>query len=175
MKKILLCALVAMLSLSVSAQKSRSFVPIKTTKTVEVAQTAKKTKSIVRYQGEVSLGIGVHTSIMPYAELRTLHGIAVGDYFSAGIGLGFEIPFVIPLYFNARGYLPVSKMTRLFLGIDLGYILNKASFYVAPEFGASFKVSPKGAINVSATYKSYHDIWYHSVAGAVGVRVAFQF
>lgn len=170
-KNILIFFSAVTLTLGASAQEPQP-------RTAEAATSTSETpKCKVRYHGEVSLGIGLSIgSIRPFTEIRTLHGIAVGDYFSAGIGVGFEIPFLIPVYFNARGYLPVSKITRLFIGLDLGYIVNKDFYLIAPELGASFKVSRRHSINVSATYKSYHDRYmYYPSIGVVGARVAFIF
>lgn len=169
MKKILICALVAMLSLSLMAQD-------------EVTQ---KPKSLVHYQGEFTAGYSHNFYVYYYSitELQTIHGIRIGDYFSTGLGLGFDISTAstMTIFANVRGYLPVSKVTRLFLNLDFGTVICLDRYvpitpgpapYLSPSIGASFKVSPKSAVNVGLVYKTYFDVYR---TNSLGIRVGFQF
>lgn len=168
MKKILLCALVTLLSLSLMAQD-------------EVSQ---KPKSFVHYQGEVWAGYNFNCDVFAFSsfELHTVHGIGVSDYFSTGVGLGFDMfnDFTLmPLYLNVRGYLPVSKKTRLFLNVDGGVAFDLGRNYVSlfaiyfnTSAGASFKIKQKSAFNLSFGYRAYIG---PGILGAIDLRAGFQF
>lgn len=196
MKKILLCAIIALLSFSASARGA--------------IQDQSKPKCAIRYQGEASLGymFSLYATDRNMVEVHTVHGIRVGDYFSVGIGVGIDmtgyesysyeqqkvqlnITPMIPLYLNVKGYLPVSKGTRLYLSMDAGMVFDFESgaidglssrairtkvlsvAYLNPAFGANIKVSPKNAINLSVGYKTY--LSNRAMVNGINVRIGFQF
>ncbi|MBD5214742.1 MAG: hypothetical protein HDS75_07995 [Bacteroidales bacterium] len=84
-----------------------------------------------KYQGEVELGysFGVGTLATDRINLHSINGVKVGDYFSAGIGLGLDYyrelydkgELLLPIYVNAKGYVPVNNKVAPFLSVNLGY------------------------------------------------------
>lgn len=176
MKKFLLLIAAAMLSLTVVAQNV----------TQVATQGQPKPKSNISYQGEVSAGYNynLHIYKFHFADFQTVHGIRVADYLSTGVGLGVDLnPGVADLriFINVRGYLPVSKVTRLFVGVDGGMAIMLAhmtpgptlpNVYLSPNVGASFKVSKKSAVNVSLNYKTQFNEYS---TNSLGVSVGFQF
>lgn len=84
----------------------------------------------IKYQGEVDLGFsfGVGTYAVNRVNVHTIQGVKIGDYFSAGIGLGTDIyvekdvesDLFIPLYLNVKGYLPTSSKVTPYASFDIG-------------------------------------------------------
>ena len=95
----------------------------------------------VKYQGEVNVGysIGVGTAPVNRANLNTIQGVKVGDYFSIGAGLGLDWwkglyadywqgqgkadrgELSVPIFLNVKGYLPVNERVAPYLSFDVGY------------------------------------------------------
>lgn len=84
--------------------------------------------SCVSYRGEVNLGysIGVGDVGLGRVNIHTIQGVQVGRFVSAGLGTGIDIyhydgaSFLIPIYLNVKGYLPVSRMVTPYLSLDIG-------------------------------------------------------
>ncbi len=86
--------------------------------------------SPIHYRGEVDLGysVGVEAVGLGRANIHTIHGVSIGRYLSTGVGTGVDIyhfdgggaGFVIPVYLNLKGYLPVSRVVRPYLSFDVG-------------------------------------------------------
>ncbi len=83
----------------------------------------------VKYQGEVDLGysLGVGNFGINRANLHTIHGAKIGQYFSAGIGLGLDYyhedgasEAMLPIYLNLKGYLPVNEKVSPYFSFDIG-------------------------------------------------------
>lgn len=84
-----------------------------------------------KYQGEVDLSysIGTGTFSTNRVNIHTIHGAKIGDNFSLGVGLGLDYyhelydsgELMIPIFVNAKGYLPVGEKTSPYLSLDLGY------------------------------------------------------
>lgn len=133
----------------------------------------------VRYQGEVLTGatFGIGEIPVRRSHFHLLNGIRINEYVSLGFGFGLDAYksadldktnenriLVMPLYFNLKGYLPVSKTTSLFLSTDIGGAIKitksvyekheykQSGFLIAPSIGASFKTSPSNAFFVSFGY-----------------------
>ena len=84
--------------------------------------------SCVSYRGEVNLGysIGVGDVGLGRVNIHTIQGVQVGRFVSAGLGAGIDIyhydgaSFLIPIYLNVKGYLPVSRIVTPYLSLDIG-------------------------------------------------------
>ena len=84
----------------------------------------------IKYQGEVDLGfsLGVGTWAINRVNVHTIHGAKIGDYFSAGLGLGSDIyvaqgeesDLIIPIYLNVKGYLPTKTKVTPYASFDIG-------------------------------------------------------
>ena len=134
----------------------------------------------IKYQPEVDLGysLGVGTFAVDRLNIHTVQGVKVGQYFSAGVGLGIDgyflfeegMDIVVPLYLNLKGYLPVTEKVSPFLSMDLGvgigaseYMKGMSGLYITPAVGVKAgkfkaqlgynvqKISEMGiSVNVSA-------------------------
>lgn len=154
---------------------------------------------LVKYQGEVSLGyaFGVGDIKIDKSSLQIINGVRIGTYFAAGVGVGFDYcgkssldsyRLGFSLFGDIKGYLPVSPKISLFLATDIGGGWGQANalgrrdgVIVVPAIGASFKVSPQSAINLSLTY-TYQDgrgerdgSWRAPNYNALGLKAGFQF
>ena len=99
----------------------------------------------VKYQGELDFGysLSVGLFIDDRIYLHTVQGAKIGDYFSAGVGIGFDVSldeyYYMPLYLNLAGYLPTSAKTSFIASLDFGTAIDlydRASWlYVTPAFG----------------------------------------
>jgi len=87
-----------------------------------------------KYQGEVDLGysVGTGTFSTGRVNLHTIHGAKIGDYFSAGLGVGLDYyhefydkgELFVPIFLNMKGYIPVTEKLAPFVSLDLGYGLG---------------------------------------------------
>lgn len=104
----------------------------------------------VGYQGEVDLGysVGVGTFATGRINLHTVHGVKVGKYFSAGVGLGLDMyheggfEMMMPVYLNLKGYLPTGTKATPYLSMDIGAgvgvtegVSGASGFYFTPAVG----------------------------------------
>ena len=105
----------------------------------------------VEYQGEVDLGysFGIGDFGIDRINLHTVQGAKIGDHFSLGAGLGVDWYYneygsdiMLPIYLNAKGYLPVSDKFSPFASLDLGYgvgvTTNASGFYWSPSIGIKY-------------------------------------
>ena len=59
-------------------------------------------------------------------NVHTIHGAKLGDYFSAGIGVGadlyheVEMEVMVPVFLNVKGYLPTNTKVTPFASFDIG-------------------------------------------------------
>jgi hypothetical protein len=116
-------------------------------------------KTQVAYHGEVDLGysIGVGNFSAGRINLHTIQGVQVGEYFSAGVGIGLDYyhdgdggNLIMPIYLNVKGYLPVNNTVSPYLSLDLGEgiclsedIKGFSGLYCTPAIGVKvnkFKV-----------------------------------
>ena len=84
-----------------------------------------------RYHGEVYLsgGYGIGSIAFNNLQLNTIHGVRVGECFSAGLGVGVDwhTPdfdsgiFMVPLFADFKLYAPTAGKVDPFLMVDLGY------------------------------------------------------
>lgn len=90
-----------------------------------------------KYQGEVDLGytVGTGTFSTGRVNLHTIHGAKIGDYFSAGLGVGLDYyhefydkgELFMPIFLNMKGYYPVTEKLSPLVSLDLGYGLGLTS------------------------------------------------
>lgn len=119
------------------------------------------------YQGEISaaygLGLGDVTKIVntDRIEVETVHGVRISPYAFVGLGAGFNYFYnldtaaetedysdnggVVTAFANAKGYLPISRGTSLYLSLDLGgafgvmnQMKDRKELYAAVGPGVSF-------------------------------------
>lgn len=107
----------------------------------------------MKYQGEIDLGysLGFGKANSDRGNLHTIHGVKIGDYFSTGIGVGFDfyhdlnaaVDIFMPVFLNMKVHVPTSaeKITP-FLSVDLGNgfgvsksVRDYSGLYVTPAVG----------------------------------------
>lgn len=160
---------------------------------ISIIGTANAQSTKVKYQGDVQLGysVGIGTFAADRVNLHMINGVRINEYFSTGVGIGLDYycynmsELTMPIFLNAKGYLPVSKKTNLFLSMDLGCSVGltegfsgMSGFMMTPAIGASFKVANAKAITVSLGYN--YQAW--SAGGllsvntdALSLKVGFAF
>lgn len=91
--------------------------------------TAGYAQNEVKYQGEVDLGysIGTGTFAADRVNLHTIHGAKINQYCSLGVGIGLDYyhegsgELLMPIFLNAKGYLPINAKFSPYVSLDLGY------------------------------------------------------
>lgn len=166
-----------------------------------IVGTANAQNSKVKYQGDVQVGysIGIGTLASDRINIHMINGVRINKYVSVGLGLGLDCyhsydwylndyvgpELMMPIFLNARGYLPVSQKTDLFLSVDLGCsvgltagVTGMSGFMMTPAIGASFDVGKSKAIALSLgyNYQSWASAGLLSVnADAITLKVGFTF
>lgn len=160
------------------------------------AQTKK-----AHYQGEAQIGYSIGIGITPNnrANIHLLNGIRFNKYLFTGVGTGLDIYSIdsetllaIPIFFNLKGYMPVSNTTSMFLSLDLGTAIGTDEikevnfFSMTPGIGASFNVAEAKAITINLGY-CYQALGYYYTGdggsayrgrdntGAITFKVGFSF
>ena len=168
MKKLVL---VALLLCGVTATSFAQLVQSTTTVTERTYGKQKKELGKIRYQGELNLGFATGGKVKgtdaegfqgefetnfsrPFIE--TIHGVRVGDYLFAGLGLGLQYAYgdmvtgsgtadldpvdfpawgtaLMPIFVNLKGYYPVSDNFAPYLSLSLG-----ASAVLASDLNMSY-------------------------------------
>lgn len=178
MKKILLSLSLTVLVIGANAQSSK-----------------------IKYQGEVLTGysIGIGTFAYDRINLHTIQGVRFNPYLSLGVGLGLDYyhtfdmyvntevvasELTLPIYLNAKGYLPVSPKASMFLSFDLGAgigltegVSGYKGLMFTPAVGTSLKVSSKNSLNVSLgyNYQAWSESGFKINTDAITIRLGFQF
>lgn len=137
----------------------KNFIIMKTLKGLLVAlfmlcTTAGYAQEAIKYQGEVDLGysIGVGTFNINRANLHTIHGAKINKNFSVGLGIGLDLyhnegdlDFMLPIFVNAKGYLPINEKFSPYASLDLGYGIGVSEsfsgvggFYWSPAIGIKY-------------------------------------
>ncbi len=178
MKKLLL---VALLVCGVTATSFAQLVQSTTTVTERTYGKQKKELGKIRYQGELNIGFATggklknnlvnETADTNFSRpfLETVHGVRVGDYLFAGMGLGVQYAYgdyltgvqvenydsvpswntaMMPIFLNLKGYYPVSERFAPYISLSLGATAVLASdlnesFY-STEWGESYESKLKG-------------------------------
>ncbi len=107
----------------------------------------------IKYQGEVDLGysLGVGTFATGRINVHTIQGVKVGNYFSAGVGVGADLyheggmDVMIPIYLNLKGYLPTKSKVTPYASFDIGagigaseYVKGVSGMLITPAIGVKF-------------------------------------
>ena len=106
-----------------------------------------------RYQGEFAFAYGLAVSegmgdLFPRIVFETVHGVRINPYVFAGVGLGVNYFYkdlyfydgwniyelgsggtVLPVFVNAKGYLPLTKKVALNLSLDLGAAIGVGGYF----------------------------------------------
>lgn len=111
-------------------------------------------KTNIAYHGEVNLGYSVGVGNLfsgNRINLHTIQGIKSGNL-STGIGIGCDlyheggVDAIIPIFWNLKGYLPVSQTVSPFISLDLGAGIcanggtkGYSGLYLTPAIGLQVK------------------------------------
>lgn len=107
----------------------------------------------IKYNGEINLGygIGVGDFSAGRVNLHTIQGVKIGDYFSTGVGVGFDYyhegdELIVPIYLNLKGYYPINEKVSPFVSFDLGYgigatddLSGLGGLYISPTVGIKYR------------------------------------
>lgn len=150
-----------------------------------------------KYQGEVQIGynFGVKDFDPDYANLSFINGIRFNKNLFAGIGVGLNTysifesgvdkEYALPIFINAKAYLPVSPQTDFFASLDCGYWFGISSNHkevgglmLTPSVGVCFDLGKSYGLNLSLGYN--HQNWSADGpvslnTGAIGIKVGFSF
>ncbi|GGK11621.1 MULTISPECIES: hypothetical protein [Parabacteroides] len=154
-----------------------------------------------KYQGEVLGGYsaGIGTFSLDRVNLHTVHGVRFNQYLFAGVGLGVDYFYnfdaylsdidtkgelTMPIFFDIKGYLPVSPKVSIFASFDIGAgigltegVSGSKGLMFTPAIGTSLKVSSKNAVTLSAGYN--YQAWSESGlkvnTDAISLKLGFQF
>lgn len=114
------------------------------------------------FKGIVELGYqtGVNFSSQDVIKLNIIYGYQVNPFFSLGLGTGVRYyidgsdAFLIPVFADFRGYLPLNSKISPYISLGIGYsfdtsdTFNSVGFMFNPTIGMNFKVSDKSAMNI---------------------------
>lgn len=118
-----------------------------------------------RYQGELNVGYGTGGKIKEDGEkfdaefnrmfIETVHGVRFNKYLFAGIGVGFQYATdqdywesfgMLPLFFDLKGYYPVTEDFAPYVKVDLGHAWavtdndgGAKGFYAAYGIGLNYR------------------------------------
>lgn len=147
----------------------------------------------IKYQGEInvghSFGMGIDEWNFDRFTIETVHGMRVNEYLFVGAGAGWhhfvngaEKFSVVPVYFNAKGYLKAGKITPfasfdIGIGLPFGQPYGHRGLYISPAIGANYKITPKNTLGLVLGYQSQKLPGYGStlVMDAVSIKLAFGF
>ena len=128
-----------------------------------------------RYQGEIAFAYGLPLSegtadLFPRIAFETVHGVRICPYAFVGAGFGINYFYqelyasdgwriyelnsggtILPIFVNAKAYLPTGRKSALYLSWDLGaamgiggYFSSGTEFYTSIGPGISFGRQNKG-------------------------------
>lgn len=112
-------------------------------------------QAIAKYQGELDFGysVGTGTFSTGRVNIHTIHGAKIGEYFSAGLGLGVDYyhefynmgELYMPIFLNMKGYIPVTDKLSPFASLDMGYgvgvtsgVTGTGGFLWSPSVGLRY-------------------------------------
>ena len=144
-----------------------------------------------KYQGEVSAGIALGVGNFSESRLiaETVHGLRFNENFFAGVGLGLHYYLgndiglsgtVMPLFFDVKGYYPVSSKLAPFASFDIGYgiglgDINGDGAYFSPSIGMNVKMRWTDSMNFALSFHSQNfsndgfSIAYNAIVFKVGI------
>ncbi len=159
-----------------------------------MSATLSHAQTPVGYQGEVDAGYSLGTRQAPNgANLHVINGISVGNFFSAGVGVGVDYYYdgygddgeVIPVFVNMKGYLPTGGRVRPFLSLDMGVGIGvgdalggQSGVLYTPAVGCALTVGQSNqAILISVGYHVQQFAAYSASLNlnTVSFKIGFQF
>lgn len=186
MKKILL--LISMFVLLAGTASAQSYYDYEKNVSKPVS-TSSNNSFGVEYIGEIdlgySVGVGEDWASFDRINIHTVHGVKFGQYASTGLGTGLDMfmfdgevsDYVIPVFVNAKGYLPITSRISPYISCDIGagFLFDK-DFNSADEVG--FVCAPAVGIllncfKVQVGYNLYkfEDLNF----GAIQFKIGFVF
>ncbi len=141
----------------------------------------------VRYQGELSGGIGLETkSVSPekWYEITLRQGVRLFDYLYVGAGfsyialIGMPVEREIPVFGTVRGYLPLGRgRVALYAGCDLGYACEFSEGYYKPSVGVDITTSRRTGVTFDLGFRPFSISGepYNSTTSYVMFTVGFRF
>jgi len=144
---------------------------------------------------QIGYNFGVKDFDPDYANLSFINGIRFNKNLFAGIGVGLNTysifesgvdkEYALPIFINAKAYLPVSPQTDFFASLDCGYWFGISSnlkevggLMLTPSVGVCFDLGKSYGLNLSLGYN--HQNWSADGpvslnTGAIGIKVGFSF
>ena len=140
-----------------------------------------------RYSGEVDFGYSLSfekfgIEMSDRINVSTTHGVMFNERFFLGAGAGLDYAyetdvevFMIPVYANVKGFLPISEKSSVFASADIGYTIgiendygNSVScFYCCPSIGLKMN-----KFKIQVGYSMLVDL---VTIGAMQFKVGFTF
>lgn len=147
----------------------------------------------LRYRGSVDFGYGISVSVeqMHGFELRTVHGVDIGDNFFVGLGAGamrlseygYDYNYAMwfmPLSVEGRAYVNSHSNMRLFFSAQVGSnvpISNEAQecggIFFEPAIGMAIDMRSGGRVHLSLGFKSMTIEGFQMSAVRLGIGYAF--
>lgn len=149
----------------------------------------------IKYQGDIQAGysVGIGSMAQDRVNLHFINSARFSDYFSAGLGVGLDLytnfiydapELALPIYLNAKGYVPVNRATSFFLSFDLGASIGltegmegMSGLMLVPAVGARFKTGNNKAVTLSLGYN--YQAWSESIISvntdAITLRLGYSF
>ena len=149
----------------------------------------------IKYQCDVQVGysMGIGSVAQDRVNLHFINSARFSDYFSAGLGVGLDLytnfiydapELALPLYLNARGYIPASAKTSLFLSFDLGVSIGitegmegMSGLMLVPAVGARFRTANNKAVTLTLgyNYQSWSESIFSVNTDAITLRLGYSF
>lgn len=149
----------------------------------------------IKYQGDVQVGysVGIGSIAQDRVNLHLINSARFNEHFSAGLGVGLDLytnfiydaeELALPLYLNARGYIPASANTSLFLSFDLGVSIGLTEgmqgmngLMLVPAVGASFRTANNKAVTLTLgyNYQSWSESIFSVNTDAITLRLGYSF
>lgn len=147
----------------------------------------------LRYRASLDFAYGISVSAdqMHGFELRTLHGVDIGEHFFVGLGVGVfnlstygdsdnEAFWFMPLSVDARAYVNSRGKARLFFAASVGSNIPISSdsqecggLFFQPSIGVAVDMHGGGRMHLSMGFKSMTILECPVNAVQIGVGRAF--
>ena len=146
----------------------------------------------VGYRGfvEVGGGFGVGYAGDGVFSFQTSHGYQCSPYFYLGAGIGLDVHFgyetiFMPIFANIRTNF-LNRAITPFFDAKIGYsVVDGMGLYFNPNFGVSFGLNKKAALNLGIGYNMqiadiyYYDYYYdyeeRRIIGAICFKLGVEF
>ena len=160
-----------------------------------VSQSFKRTTNgyrTVGYRGfiEVGGGFGVGYAGDGVFSFQTSHGYQCTPYFYLGAGVGLDVHFgyeaiFMPIFANIRTNF-LNRPITPFFDAKIGYsVVDGMGLYFNPNFGVSFGLNKKAALNLGIGYNmqmadvyyydGYYSDYYREIIGTICFKLGVEF